>query len=221
MKLNNLFHNYEYLVDSAEEAFHRVRRDFGECIKCELHCSDCCHAVFGLFLVEAAYLHEHFQQLKPEVQKAARLRAEKADRDLLKLQGKLEEFKDDPLMSNYALARERICCPLLDENDECILYFRRPITCRVYGIPAKIQGQSRVCEKSGFKGGRKYPVFDLDHVHRELYLLSQELLTEAKHDDLEKASLLISASMAISNPIEDIINGNLDKPDRQKEKNRD
>ena len=117
-------------------------------------------------------------------------------------------------MSNYALAKERILCPLLDENDECILYHRRPITCRAYGIPTKIQGSSRVCGKSGFKSGEKYPVFDLDNVYKELHLLSQELLTQKKHDDLEKASLLVSVSMAISTPIEDIITGNLDKLDK-------
>ena len=217
MKLNNLFHNYEYLVDHAEEAFQRVSRDYKECIRCELHCSDCCRAVFGLFLIEAAFLHEHFKQLKPEEQKAALLRAEKADQELVKLQRALEEFKDDPQMSNYALARERIRCPLLDEKDECILYFRRPITCRVYGIPTKIQGRSRVCEKSGFKSGERYPVFDLDNVYKELHLLSQELITQAKHDDLEKASLLVSVSMAISTPIEKIIGGNLNKLDGHEE----
>ena len=221
MKLNNLFHNYEYLVDRAERAFHQVSRDYKDCLKCELHCADCFQAVFGLFLIEAAFLHEHFQQLKPADQTAALQRAEKADQDLLKLQRTLKEFKDDPQMSNYTLARERIRCPLLDESDECVLYFRRPITCRVYGIPTKIQGRPRVCEKSGFKSGQKYPVFDLDNVYRELHLLSQELLTEAKHDDLEKASLLVSVSMAISKPVKDIIAGGLNKFDQPEDKKQD
>lgn len=218
MKPNSLFHNYEYLVDRVEEAFKKVSLEHKSCIKCELHCSDCCQAVFGLFLIEAAFLHDHFKQLKPAKQKAALARAKKADQDLIKLQKLLEEFKDDPKMSNYALAKERILCPLLDENDECILYHRRPITCRAYGIPTKIEGSSRVCGKSGFKRGEKYPVFDLDNIYKELHLLSQELLTEAKHDDLEKASLLVSVSMAISTPIEDIIGKNLDRVVEQKEK---
>lgn len=211
MKLSSLFSNYEFLVDKVEEVFQKVSREHGACIKCELHCSDCCQAVFGLFLIEAAFLQEHFKLLKLEEQEAALLRAEKADQDLIRLQKLLEEFKDDPKLSNYALAKERIRCPLLDEKDECILYHRRPITCRAYGIPTKIQGRSRVCGKSGFKSGEKYPVFDLDNVYKELHLLSQELLTQAKHDDLEKASLLVSISMAISTPIEDIIGKNLDR----------
>ncbi len=221
MKLNALFHNYEYLVDRAEGSFHRISEAHRECIKCEIHCSDCCQAVFGLFLIEAAFLHEHFKQLRPAEQRAALTRAARTDQDLIKLQRLLEEFKDDPKMSNYALAKERIRCPLLDENDECILYYRRPITCRVYGIPTKIQGSPRICGKSGFKSGEKYPVFDLDNVYKELHLLSQELLTEAKHDDPEKASLLVSVSMAISTPIEDIIGKNLDRVVEQKEKNQE
>jgi Fe-S-cluster containining protein len=204
MNLTQLFRSYELLVDKADQAFHEMQQKYGECIRCERHCSDCCHAVFGLFIIEAAYLKQNFDQLGKEKIKTALLRCNEADRALKQLEKMLQSYRDDPNMQAYAMARERIRCPLLDDNLDCILHSFRPITCRVYGIPTKIQGKARVCGKSGFKKGESYPAFDLDEVQRELYLLSGKLLA----GNAEKASLLISMSKAISTPFEDLINEN-------------
>jgi len=204
MNLTQLFRSYELLVDKADQAFQEMQQKYGECIRCERHCSDCCHAVFGLFSIEAAYLKQNFDQLGKEEIKTALLRCNEADRALKQLEKMLQSYRDDPNMQAYAMARERIRCPLLDDNLDCILHSFRPITCRVYGIPTKIQGKARVCGRSGFKKGESYPAFDLDEVQRELYLLSKKLLA----GNAEKASLLISMSKAISTPFEDLINEN-------------
>ena len=66
MNLTQLFRSYELLADKAETAFQRVGEEYGAYIKCERHCADCCHAVFGLFLIEAAYIREHFEQIDEE-----------------------------------------------------------------------------------------------------------------------------------------------------------
>jgi Fe-S-cluster containining protein len=205
MKTEQLFRDYEYLVDEAEAAFHRVALEHGSCIKCDLHCSDCCHAVFGLFLIEAAYLREHFEQMKDKAMQEALDRCERADKEMEKLQKMLETFADDPQMQHYTLAKERVRCPLLDDQDECVLYHRRPITCRLYGIPTRIQGKARVCGKSGFKQGEKYPIFDLDAMYHKLYVLSNELVEAAGQEDMEKASLLISVAKAVQTPVNELI----------------
>ncbi|MBN1849179.1 MAG: YkgJ family cysteine cluster protein [Deltaproteobacteria bacterium] len=211
MKLSPIFKNYEILVDKAESAFHKVRAGYGEYVRCELHCSDCCHAVFGLFLVEAAYIREHFETIDEAQKRQALLRCDRADEAFEKLQAKLKTFEHDPHMQAYTLARERIPCPLLDEQNECVLYHRRPITCRVYGIPTKIQGKARVCGKTGFEDKGTYPVFDLDNIYRDLYLLSRELLTEAGSDDPDRASLLISVSKTIQTPLDKLLHEDLKK----------
>lgn len=205
MKSGPVFQNYELLIDRAEAAFQNAAEEHGSCIRCKIHCSDCCHAVFGLFLVEAVYIREHFGRIDEEQKKQVLQRADQADRDLAVLQEHLKNFENDPQMQVYTLARERIRCPLLDERDECILYHRRPITCRVYGIPAKIQGKARVCGKSGFEKGKSYPVFDLDGLYGDLFLLSKELLEGEGIDNPDKASLLISMSKVIQTPPEDLI----------------
>lgn len=208
MKLSPFFHNYELLVDKAEAAFHGVKEKHGDCVKCELHCSDCCNAVFGVFLVEALYIREHFEHIKEDQKLAVLELAKKADKAFEDLQKKLSTFEDDPGMQAYTLARERIRCPLLDDNDECVLYHKRPVTCRVYGIPTKIHGKTRACGKATFKNGETYPILDLDGVYRDMYILSRDILEEAKVEskDEDKASLLISVSKAVQTPIDDLIN---------------
>jgi Fe-S-cluster containining protein len=211
MKLTPIFRNYEILVDKAESAFQKTKTEYGESVRCKLHCSDCCHAVFGLFLIEAAYIREHFEPIDEEPKRQALLKGESADKALEKLEGKLKTFENDPHMQTYTLARERIPCPLLDEQNECILYHRRPITCRVYGIPTRIQGKVRVCGKTGFKDKGTYPVFDLDGIYRDLYLLSQELVIEAGTNDSDRASLLISMSKTIRTPLDELLHEDLKK----------
>jgi Fe-S-cluster containining protein len=203
-KTNDLFQSYELLVDKAEAAFKEMKEGHVSCIKCEPHCSDCCHAIFGLFLIEAGYLKEHFDRLADEEKRAALLRCERAQESLERLQNMLRAHEGDPQMQAYIMSRERIPCPLLNEQQDCILYSHRPITCRVYGIPTKIQGKARVCWKAEFKKDERYPVFDLDGVYRDLYLLTTELLKSAGRDDPEKASLLISVSKAITTSLEDL-----------------
>jgi Fe-S-cluster containining protein len=207
MNISQLIHSYEFLADKADAAFHRMKKEHGTCIKCERYCSDCCHAVFGLFLIEAAYLKQHFDQLDRKEIRETLLRCHDTDRALRRLEIKLQTNEEDAQMQAYILARERIRCPLLDDKEECILYPCRPITCRVYGIPTKIHGKARVCGKAGFKKSESYPAFDLDGVYRDLFNLSKELLESEEKGDPEKASLLISVSKAISTPLEEIING--------------
>ncbi len=207
MDFSYLFEPYESIVSRADEAFQQVKEGFPECIRCEPHCADCCHAVFGLFLIEAAFLKRDFDQLDEEERKAALKRGRDADQALEKLEGTLRSFKDDPQMISYSLARERIRCPLLNDHNECVLYPYRPITCRVYGIPTKVRGVPRVCGKAGFRKGQEYPVFDLDGVHRELHQLSRELLERAGGKDPEMSTLLLSVSKVIKTPFEELITG--------------
>ena len=212
MKIEPLFRNYELLIDKAESAFHRMEEENGSSITCSLQCSDCCHAVFGLFFIEAAYIQRHFENLPNPIKQDTLLRCEKSDQDLDRLQKMLKSFENDPEMSHYTLAKERIRCPLLDEEEKCVLYHARPITCRVYGIPTRIQGKVRVCGKSGFKAGKTYPIFDLDGVYRDLYVLSNELLIQAGDDHTEKASLLITVSKALRTPLGALIKEDFERP---------
>ncbi len=205
MDFSYLLEPYDSLVQKADQGFQRMESEFPDCIKCEPHCADCCHAVFGLFLVEAVFLKHDFDQLGQEQRMAALKWAHEADKELDVLERTLKEFEGDPQMSAYSMAKTRIRCPLLSDDNECILYPHRPITCRVYGIPTMIRGMPRVCGKAGFKKGQSYPTFNIDAVHQELHELSKSVLEGSGGKDPEKASLLISVSKVIQTPLEELL----------------
>jgi Fe-S-cluster containining protein len=201
MSFSHFFERYELLAARADEAFHAMEQRYGECVRCELHCADCCYAVFGLFLIEALYVQHHFQRLSEELRREALVRAEEAEAELHRIQDELEPCGDNPRIGSQAMGKARIRCPLLDDRLECILYPCRPITCRVYGIPTLIRGRAHVCGKTRFTQGEVYPTFKLDVVERELHALSEELLRAAGDKEPEKASLLLSVPEAIKNPM--------------------
>jgi Fe-S-cluster containining protein len=119
---------------------------------------------------------------------------------------RLQKTQEDPRMQLHILSTERIRCPLLNEEEECILYDNRPITCRVYGIPTKVNGRGRVCGNSGFQVGESYPIFDLDGTYEELFVLSKKLLEDLDQGNPENAALLISVPRAVSTPLDLLVN---------------
>jgi len=205
MGVDALFRAYEQLTARADAAFEQVARDYPDAVKCRRHCDDCCHAVFGLFLVEAAYLQTFFAGLPSDVKSETILRCARADQELARLQQRMQdpvkarENEEDPLASG------RVRCPLLNEEKDCVLYPQRPVTCRIYGVPTQVQGKGRVCRFSGFQAGKTYPTFDLDAVYRDLYEFSKELVDMEGGTDPERAGLLISVSKALTTPLETLI----------------
>ncbi|MEW6573955.1 MAG: YkgJ family cysteine cluster protein [Bacillota bacterium] len=198
---------YKELIEMAERAFAEMQRGYGDRIKCRRGCADCCHAVFGLFLIEAAYIKERFDRLDRAAQEEILQRAARMDEELERMHQRLARFADEPVMQAYALSRERVRCPLLNDKEECVLYSFRPITCRVYGIPVTIHGRAQVCWKAGFAKGESYPAFDLDAVYKVLYRLSKELMESAGQNNTEPAAMLISVSKALKMPYENLVRG--------------
>lgn len=205
MVLDRLFQEYGLLASAADKAFHKMAEEYGECIKCRRGCTDCCHAVFGLFLVEAAFINCRFNELGREKRAEVLSRVAQADKELDQLQRRLACYTEDPHMQAYVMSRERLRCPLLNESEECDIYPFRPITCRVYGIPVAIQGRARVCWKAAFERGKSYPAFDLDAAYEHLYRLSKKLLAEAGQRDTERASYLVSVSKSLQTPLKELI----------------
>lgn len=203
----DIFSEYERLAAKAETTFDEIKKGHGAMVRCRESCSDCCNSVFGLFLVESLYLSRHFSKLDRKTRREAFSRAEKADRDLQEMEKRLSVYDGDPRMKALAMARERVMCPLLGADDRCVLYARRPITCRAYGIPTLINGMVHTCWKAGFEKGRSHPAFDLDGAYREMYRMSAKILERTARKDKERASLLLPVSRSLMMPAEELIKG--------------
>ena len=213
--LDDLFSKYVLETRKADHLFHTIQEKYPLSVKCRIHCCDCCHAVFGVFPIEAAYINYHFNHLERKIRRDVLRRAEKAEADVLRAKDKLKAFDDKPQMKVYGLGKQRVRCPLLTEREECVLYEKRPIICRIYGVPFSLmtgdKERSYVCNISGFQEKVPYPTVKLYKIYGELCRLSEELFKTAGSSHPEKATLMLPLSRVIRMPFETLIKGDFEE----------
>lgn len=199
--LSHIFTRYEQLRNRVDALFARIAREYGDCLVCGQGCSDCCHALFDLSLVEAIYINRSFRHefAHGPARSAILERAATVDRKLTRMKRSLflEEKAGqavDEIMDRASSMR--IACPLL-ENNICQMYDYRPITCRLYGIPASIGGKSHVCGFSNFRRGVSYPTVNIDVIQQQLSVLSQEITVTLQSRFTELHNVYVPLSMAL------------------------
>ena len=195
------FKKYEELLIVVDSVFDRIKEEYPDCVKCGVGCSDCCYALFDLTLIEALYINHHFNNIYKDGKREQLVEsASRADRDIYKIKKKaykdLESGKDENRILEE-MAEERAKCPLLDDEEKCVLYKYRPITCRFYGIPTSIGGRGHTCGISGFVQGEQYPTVNLDTIHKKLYEISDELVRGIQSKYIKMADMLVPLSMAM------------------------
>lgn len=178
--LTPIFASYETLRQEADALFARVSGLHSGCVNCRPGCSDCCHALFDLSLVEAMYLNRAFLEKFAHGLTRSRILEKASETDRLLTRKKRELYESEKKGENpdeiiKRASEMRMRCPLLDDNDQCLLYEHRPITCRLYGIPLAIGNQSHVCGSSGFKSGEHYPTVKLAKIQNRLEALGNEI----------------------------------------------
>lgn len=201
LDLNKHFVQYEALVQLVDGIFDKVKAEYPKEVFCREKCSDCCYALFDLTLIEALYLKDKFLQKFSGKSKEEIIQiADKTDRALVKM--KREAFKKvkdggDQLEVIAKLSQERVRCPLLADDNLCVMYDHRPITCRVYGIPTSTAGKSHICGRTNFNEGDAYPTLNMDKIYTQLQLLSAQLIKDIKSGNIKMHEMLIPVSMAL------------------------
>lgn len=195
------FVQYEALVEMVDGVFQRVKQEFPKEVFCREKCSDCCYAIFDLTLIEALYLNSRFNEKFSGSRKNKLIEiADKTDRVLTKM--KRNAYKEvqggaDQIEIVGKMSKERVRCPLLGEDDLCLMYENRPITCRVYGIPISTAGTSHICGRTNFVQGKPYPTLNMDKIYGQLQLISAQLIKDLKSENIKMHELLIPVSMAM------------------------
>jgi hypothetical protein len=202
LDFSKTFEEYEALVAQTDKIFAAVQESNPDCVRCKTQCCDCCYAVFDVTLIEAVYMNYHFNNsLTRRERRPILRRAEKADRKFYQIKQRLQkmyvEQGKSPDEVFLHLAQERVPCPLLNAEKLCDLYTRRPITCRVYGIPTSIGGRVHICGESGFKEGTSYPTVNLDNMNDRLLALSEDLLKEIGSERSKMHMSLLPLSSAL------------------------
>ncbi len=201
LDLKKHFVKYEALVHLVDGVFERVKKEYPKEVFCREKCSDCCYAIFDLTIIEALYLNHQFLNRFLGGEKNSLIEiADKTDRALVKM--KRDAFKEikkgaDQIEILGKMSKERVRCPLLGEDNLCVMYEHRPITCRVYGIPTSTEGSSHICGRTNFKQGASYPTLNMDKIYSQLQLLSIELIKDIKSENIKMHELLIPVSMAM------------------------
>jgi Fe-S-cluster containining protein len=162
-----VFKDLENLYESADRAVADILERYSQKVRCKKGCTDCCHAVFDVSLIEALYIRQHFDSL-----------GRKQRRTALNIAKKALKSWEQLITTGADLSLARIRCPLLTDSGECVCYKARPINCRTYGIPTIIGNKSHVCGLSSFKQGKTYPALNLEPLQRRLYELSVTLKGE-------------------------------------------
>jgi Fe-S-cluster containining protein len=213
--IEELFSKYSAYAHKADILFKTIQEKYPDSVRCRIRCCDCCHAVFGILPIEAAFINYHFNRLERKVRRDVLRRAEKAEEEMLKAKDRLKVFEDKPGMKVYGLGKQRVRCPFLSDQEACVFYENRPIICRIYGVPYSLKvgkkEHSYVCNLSGFEEKATYPAVKLDNIYRELVKLSTELFTEAGYlNPAAKATLMLPLARVLRMPFEDIIKGNFE-----------
>lgn len=201
MDFKLFFDQYEALVQKADAAFAQVQEKYPQQVHCGQGCSDCCHALYDLTLIEALYIKTKFDLLiTGEARGVLIENANEADRKIHRL--KRQAYKDHEAGQSEseileAMARQRVRCPALNDENRCSIYAIRPITCRTYGIPTQIGGQGHTCGLSGFEQGESYPTLKLDVVFQRLYEISFALAQAIQSRYPKLCEVLVPLSMAL------------------------
>jgi Fe-S-cluster containining protein len=200
-RFEKMFTQYEVLAGAADRIFEKVKQEFSKEMTCNKGCSDCCHALFDVSLVEALYLNHHFNnRFAGEDRETLIEKANRADRTIYKIKRdarkRLEKghTEEDLLVS---LAAERVRCPLLNSQNQCDLYEYRPITCRLYGVPTEIGGLTHSCGLSGFIKGKSYPTVHMEKMNYQLFSLATAYVQEISSRYNELSGLVMPVSAAL------------------------
>ena len=195
------FKKYEAIVAEVDAVFRKFETEMPERVKCGKGCSDCCYALFDVTLVEAMYINARFNEKFSGMERSAILeRADKADRQIYQLKRKVYKASEEGRPVNEIMlevAKARVRCPMLGEDNLCSIYENRPITCRLYGVPTAIGGVAHTCNQSGFKGGEKYPTVNMDILLDRLLSLGKEIQKGIGSRFTELGEILLPVSMAI------------------------
>jgi len=148
------------LVQIMDAALADAARQSGDWLACRVGCTQCCHGAFAINALDAARLragmealHESDPALAGEIERRASLWIGEHGKDfpgdlLTGLLGESDEQRER--FEDFA---NEAACPALDPaTGRCDVYAWRPMTCRVFGPPVRMEGDALGCCELCFVG---------------------------------------------------------------------
>lgn len=142
------------ILDQYLSLLQNLDRWFADClsvtedqISCRLGCSACCRGLFEISLLDARLLQSAFAQLEQATREKVLLKARERVKELEEI---WPEFRQPYILNRLPHIEwqempenDPTPCPLLAEDNRCLVYSHRPMTCRLHGLPnIDISGES-------------------------------------------------------------------------------
>ena len=189
------FENLLQISTAWEAEFRRNQQLHGAKIHCRRGCTDCCHHLFQITELEAAYVSSAVKSLPPEKRLPMEQRARQYKQDREKL---LSERQIPDAWGSLPPLGLRMACPAL-EDGACQIYEHRPLICRKYGIPLyNPQKPDRVfaCELN-FQPGEEILDEQLVQIHTKLFNDATEVQAEYNRQGGRRDTKPINVARAI------------------------
>ena len=167
------FNSLVQIASAWEAEFARNKRLHGAKITCRQGCTDCCHHLFQITELEAAFISHGVKSMPEEKRLAMERRAQQYSKDRLKI---LDERHVADAWGNLPPPGLRLACPALQDG-ACQIYEHRPLICRKYGMPLyNPQKPDRVfaCELN-FQPGEEIDDSQLVQIHTDLWREAKEV----------------------------------------------
>ena len=139
--------NLQALLDAYCALLDKIDAWFASCLQsappgvlaCRKGCSACCRGLFDISLLDAFLLRIGFAQLSPGLQEQVltKCRSRRAELQVEWPQLQNPYLLNDLPDENWTAMPEEdeTPCPLLGEDNLCLVYSFRPMTCRLHGLP--------------------------------------------------------------------------------------
>jgi len=179
------------IIDLVQKEFDRNTDKYGNKIKCCKGCSQCCHQIFNITLIDEFVITKFVTKLHDE------------KRSLLKNKAKnyLASVNITKDKSGDFSKKSGIPCPALGDKGECTIYDGRPLICRRFGPPIfdyKNPSNIYACELN-FEPGEE--IFDDDLIPKQTHIgkLWDNFKTEFNHQFEMNARTSTTIAEAILN----------------------
>lgn len=198
MTLQEHIENHIELLAQTDELFAKIKSSHGHLMPCSSGCDDCCSVLFRLSFIEAFYINGMFHRCAPDSIKKRVLdriaQSEPLFRDALDVLAGTNQKEPDHALETAS--KLRLPCPFKEDHN-CVLYEHRPVTCRLYGTPQKIQDRVVSCPKTGFKIGENYMAVDINRMRILLDNASEQFLKDMLEVNTAGAGPIFTLPQAI------------------------
>jgi Fe-S-cluster containining protein len=191
-------HGDAQLVQIVDAAVADAARRSGPMLLCGPGCTQCCIGVFPISQLDAARLRTGLITLEEnDLQRAATVR-QRAHQSISRL---TPEFPGDPQTGILDETRADLedfaneePCPALDPaTGLCDLYAARPMTCRVFGPPLRVEDGIGVCELC-YRGATEEQIAACE-VHLDAEDLESDLTIQAAQNANRSGNTIVAFAL--------------------------